>query len=108
VYACQDVEFDRQEGLYSIPAKFGLTRGLEVSAVLHVLAPLLFIAVGVLMPLNWIYYLGVLGAVILLYRQHRIVSAKDLSKIGVAFFNLNGYLSVLLFAFSLIDLFIFI
>ena len=50
VYACQDVEFDRQEGLHSIPAKFGLTRGLELSAFLHVLAPLLFIAVGLLMP----------------------------------------------------------
>ncbi len=107
VYSCQDVEFDRQEGLYSIPAKFGLTRGLEVSAFLHVLAPLLFIAVGVLMPLNWFYYIGVLIAIILLYRQHRIVSARDLSKIGVAFFNLNGYLSVLLFAFSLLDLFLY-
>ncbi len=107
VYACQDVEFDCQEGLHSIPAKFGLTRGLELSAFLHVLAPLFFIAVGLLMPLHWSYYIGVFVAIILLYRQHRIVSARDLTKIGVAFFNLNGYLSILLFIFSLVDLFLF-
>lgn len=104
VYACQDVEFDRKEGLHSIPAVFGLMRGLEISAFLHVLAPLFFIIVGILMSLNWLYYVGVLVAIILLYRQHRIISASDLSKVGVAFFNLNGYLSVMLFVFSLLDL----
>ena len=104
VYACQDVEFDRREGLYSIPAVFGLTRGLEISVLFHILAPLFFIAVGALMPLHWLYYTGVGVAVVLLYRQHRIVSASDLSKVGIAFFNLNGYLSVLLFVFSLLDL----
>lgn len=107
VYACQDVEFDRREGLYSIPAVFGLTRGLEISAFVHVLAPLSFIAVGVLLQLGFLYFLGVGIAIILLYRQHRLVSASDLSKVGVAFFNLNGYLSVMLFVFSLLDLIIF-
>ncbi|MHB8125819.1 MAG: UbiA-like polyprenyltransferase [Desulfitobacteriaceae bacterium] len=106
VYACQDVEFDRREGLYSIPAKFGLMRGLEISSFLHVLAPLFFIAVGVLLNLNWLYYIGVSVAIILLYRQHRIVSDRDLSKVGVAFFNLNGYLSIILFVFALLDLFL--
>lgn len=107
VYACQDVEFDRREGLYSIPAVFGLTRGLEISALVHVLAPLCFIAVGVLIKLGFLYFLGVLIAIVLLYRQHRLVSASDLSKVGIAFFNLNGYLSVMLFVFSLLDLIIF-
>ncbi|MGC7870933.1 UbiA-like polyprenyltransferase [Desulfosporosinus sp. SYSU MS00001] len=106
VYACQDVEFDRKEGLNSIPAIFGVQRGLEISAFLHVLAPLLFIAVGVVMSMSWLYYLGVGIAVFLLFRQHRIVSASDLSKVGVAFFNLNGYLSVMLFVFSVLDLII--
>ena len=104
VYACQDVEFDRQEGLHSIPAIFGLQRGLEISSVLHVLAPLFFIAVGVVMSMSWLYYVGVAIAIVLLYRQHRLVSADDFSKIGVAFFDLNGYLSLLLFAFSILDL----
>ena len=106
VYACQDVEFDRKEGLNSVPAIFGVQRGLEVSAALHVLAPLLFIAVGIVLSLSWLYYLGVAVAVFLLFRQHRIVSASDLSKVGVAFFNLNGYLSVMLFVFSILDLLI--
>lgn len=107
VYACQDIEFDRREGLHSIPAIFGLTRGLEISAFLHVIAPLLFIATGIVMHMNVFYYIGVSIAIILLYRQHRLVSASDLSKVGIAFFNLNGYLSVLLFAFSVADLVLF-
>lgn len=104
VYACQDVEFDRNEGLHSIPAIFGVQRGLEISAFLHSLAPLLFIGVGVVMALGWLYYAGVAIAIILLFRQHRIVTVDDLSKVGVAFFDLNGYLSVLMFVFSVLDL----
>lgn len=104
VYACQDVEFDRQEGLHSIPAIFGLQRGLEISAALHIVAPIFFIAVGMVMSMNWLYYVGVTIAIVLLYRQHRLVSADDFSKIGVAFFDLNGYLSLLLFVFSILDL----
>ncbi len=104
VYACQDVEFDRKEGLHSIPAIFGVQRGLEISSFLHMLAPLFFIAVGVVMSMSWLYYVGVGIAVILLFRQHRIVTVDDLSKIGVAFFDLNGYLSILLFVFSIMDL----
>ena len=104
VYACQDVEFDRQEGLYSIPAVFGLTRGLEISVLLHVLAPVLFLAVGIVAMMNVLYFLGLVIAVLLLYRQHRLVSAQDLSRVGIAFFNLNGYLSVTLFVFGVADL----
>lgn len=104
VYACQDVEFDRKEGLHSIPAIFGLQRGLEISAFLHTIAPLFFIAVGLVMSMSWLYYVGVAIAIVLLFRQHRLVSADDFSKIGVAFFDLNGYLSILLFVFSVMDL----
>lgn len=104
VYACQDVEFDRQEGLHSIPSIFGLQRALEISAGFHIMAPLFFIAVGVVMSMSWLYYVGIMIAIVLLYRQHRLVSADDFSKIGVAFFDLNGYLSILLFVFSVLDL----
>jgi len=104
VYACQDVEFDRQEGLHSIPARFGLLRGLEISAFLHSIAPIFFIAVGVVMSMSWLYYVGVAIAIVLLFRQHRLVTADDFSKIGVAFFDLNGYLSLLLFVFSILDI----
>ncbi|GAB6153513.1 putative 4-hydroxybenzoate polyprenyltransferase [Desulfosporosinus burensis] len=104
VYACQDVEFDRKEGLNSIPAIFGLQRGLEISAFLHIIAPIFFILVGVVMSMSWLYYIGVGIAIVLLFRQHRLVSADDFSRIGVAFFDLNGYLSILLFVFSILDL----
>lgn len=104
VYACQDVEFDRREGLHSIPAVFGLKRALEISSFLHILAPILFISVGVVMSLSWLYYVGVGIAIVLLFRQHHLVSADDFSKLGVAFFDLNGYLSILLFVFSVLDL----
>lgn len=104
VYACQDVEFDRQEGLHSIPSIFGLQRGLEISSALHIFAPIFFIAVGVVMSMSWLYYVGVTIAILLLYRQHRLVSADDFSKLGVAFFDLNGYLSLMLFVFSILDL----
>ncbi|MBP1760199.1 MAG: 4-hydroxybenzoate polyprenyltransferase [Firmicutes bacterium] len=106
VYACQDVEFDRKEGLHSIPAVFGVQRGLEISAFLHIIAPVLFVAVGVVMSMSWLYYVGVAIAIVLLFRQHRLVSADDFSKLGVAFFDLNGYLSILLFVFSVLDLII--
>ncbi|MDD2234460.1 MAG: putative 4-hydroxybenzoate polyprenyltransferase [Desulfitobacteriaceae bacterium] len=104
IYACQDMEFDQGEGLHSIPARFGLTTGLRISAFLHILAPLFLLAVGFLQNLFWFYYLGVAVAVVLLYYQHRIVSDRDLSRVGTAFFNLNGYLSVIIFVFALIDL----
>jgi len=104
VYACQDVEFDRSNGLYSIPAVFGVKRGLEISILLHILAPLFFIAAGMLVQMGWLYYLGIGLAIGLLFRQHKIVSASDLSKVGIAFFNLNGYLSVLVFVFAILDL----
>ncbi|CAA7601741.1 UbiA prenyltransferase family [Acididesulfobacillus acetoxydans] len=107
IYASQDIEFDRKKGLKSIPAVFGLKRGFEISALLHVAAPLLFIMVGVVLHLHVLYYLGVAVAVILLFRQHRLVSVDNLSKVGIAFFNLNGYLSVLMFVFSLADVLLF-
>ncbi|MDI6813763.1 MAG: UbiA-like polyprenyltransferase [Desulfitobacteriaceae bacterium] len=107
VYACQDVEFDRQEGLHSIPARFGMQRGLEISGLLHIFAPVLFVAVGLLLQLHILYYSGVGIAIVLLFRQHRLVSAADLTKVGIAFFNLNGYLSVLMFVFSVLDLSVF-
>lgn len=104
VYACQDAEFDRREGLNSIPAVFGLKRGLQISTFLHILAPIFFILVGIVMSMSWLYYIGVGIAIVLLYRQHRLVSANDFSKLGVAFFDLNGYLSSLLFVFTILDL----
>lgn len=105
IYACQDVEFDIKEGLHSIPSIFGLNKALRISASFHIIALMLFFILGIMDPILGIaYYLGVIIAAVLLYRQHKIVSSSDLSKIGVAFFNLNAYLSVELFVFAFLDL----
>jgi 4-hydroxybenzoate polyprenyltransferase len=97
IYACQDVEFDRRAGLHSIPARFGLRRGLQVAAASHVLTVALLVVLGVTSGLGWPYWLGVAAVAGLLLYEHSLVRPDDLSKLGVAFFNVNGYISVTIF-----------
>ncbi|MCG9966471.1 putative 4-hydroxybenzoate polyprenyltransferase [Pelotomaculum terephthalicicum JT] len=105
IYACDDYEFDLKEGLYSIPARFGIKRALNVSAVFHAIAPLFFLAAGLLLNLGVLYLAGVAVSVGILFYQHTLVRPDDLSRAGVAFFNLNGTLSVVMFVFTLFDIF---
>lgn len=98
IYACLDVEFDLKKGLFSIPARFGIERGLQVAAVSHVITILLLVALGLLTGLGWPYWIGVILAAGLLAYEHSLVRPDDLSKLGIAFFNVNGYLSVTVFA----------
>ncbi len=105
IYACDDYHFDRSEGIYSIPARFGIKKALAISSVFHVVAPLLFLAVGVLLDLGVFYLIGLTVSVGLLMYQHSLVRPDDLSRAGVAFFNLNGALSVLMFVFTVLDIF---
>ena len=98
IYACQDVEFDRTEGLYSMPANLGVERAMAVSSVMHIITFISFLS------LYWVFnlsnfYLGfaiIIG--ILLYIEHALVSPHDLSRINIAFFHVNSIISVLLFA----------
>jgi 4-hydroxybenzoate polyprenyltransferase len=94
IYACQDVEFDRRQGLHSIPAKFGLRRALQVAALSHVLAVVMMIGVGLAEGLSWPYWLAIAVMAALLAYENVLVGPDDLSKLGVAFFNVNGYISV--------------
>ncbi|WP_027717760.1 UbiA-like polyprenyltransferase [Desulfovirgula thermocuniculi] len=103
IYACSDYEFDRSYGLHSIPARFGLARALSVSSFFHFLAAVFLGALAAALKLGLFYLTGLLIALYLLYKQHRLVSPRDLSKSGVAFFNLNGTLSVVVFVFTLLD-----
>ncbi len=107
IYACNDYEFDRREGVYSIPARFGIKKALVISALFHVASPFFFAAAGFLAGVGALYYLGVILAVALLAWQHIIVKPDDLSRAGVAFFNLNGTLSVVMFLFTLLDVLCF-
>jgi 4-hydroxybenzoate polyprenyltransferase len=97
IYACQDVDFDRQEGLQSIPAKFGIPTALRLSSISHVITIGLLIALGAASGLGWPYWTGLLVVGGLLVWEHRLVQPDDLSKLGVAFFNINGYISITLF-----------
>lgn len=104
IYACQDVEFDRKEGLHSIPAKFGISRALEIARVLHALTAAGFALLLILTDLSWWYFAGTIVAAALLLYEHRLVKPNDLSKLNAAFFTMNGVLSAVIFVFTFIDL----
>jgi 4-hydroxybenzoate polyprenyltransferase len=98
IYSCQDIEFDRQHGLHSIPARFGPAAALRTSEVMHVLTAVVLLMVGVILHLGWIYWLGWLGACALLIQEHRLVNPRDFSQLDVAFFNMNSYIALVVFA----------
>ena len=102
IYALQDVDFDRREGLYSIPARLGEDKALTISRLFHVLTLLGLIYVGFIEKMGFLYYLGLAVSTVLMVKEHVIV-ARDRSKIGYAFFNLNGYISLTVFFFTLLD-----
>jgi 4-hydroxybenzoate polyprenyltransferase len=103
IYACQDVEVDRREGLHSMPADFGVARALGIARWLHAgfLASLL--AASQLFEAGLWYYAAVVLTTLALVHEHRLVSPDDLSKVNAAFFTTNGFVSVALFALIALD-----
>ena len=96
IYALQDIDFDRNARLFSLPAKFGIAPALLVSKLFHAATLPLLIATATLTNLGWIAFGGIAIVAGILYWEHRLVTPQDLSRINVAFFNLNGYISILL------------
>ena len=94
IYACQDVEFDRANGLHSIPARFGIPAALWVARINHLLTAAALALLGVLTALGAFFWIGWLIVVGLLIYEHSLVSPRDLSKLDMAFFNVNGYIAV--------------
>ena len=105
LYALADREFDRTAGLHSIPARLGVAGALIVSALLHVVALAALVALGVTAGLGPIYVAGVAIVAALLIWEHAIVRPGDLSRLNVAFFSLNGYVSVVFLAATVADIF---
>jgi 4-hydroxybenzoate polyprenyltransferase len=104
LYACQDVEHDREEpGLHSIPKRLGLKRSLLLARGFHLVAVVLLAAVGIVASLGWIYAVGVVLAAALLHREHSILAPDDLSRLDVAFFKLNGLVSVVVGTLAVVD-----
>ena len=106
IYACQDIQVDCREGLYSIPARFGPAFALGLSLVSHVLTVLLLGWLGVFMVLGWPFWLGLLVVAALLAWEHLLVKPDDLTRIDLAFFNINSYISIALFVSIFMSLYI--
>jgi 4-hydroxybenzoate polyprenyltransferase len=96
LYACQDYDFDRREGLKSIPARFGISRSLWIARALHAAAFLALVWLFVVTQLGPVAFAGVVATGALLVYQHRLVRADDLGRLNAAFFTTNAFVSVIL------------
>jgi 4-hydroxybenzoate polyprenyltransferase len=103
LYALADRDFDRGAGIRSIPVRFGVPAALAISAVAHLLTVGALLAAGPAAGLGIIYFSGVAAVVTILAYEHGIVRPGDLSRLDVAFFNLNGYVSIVYFLATLAD-----
>lgn len=98
LYSLQDVDFDRAEGLHSVPAAFGVRGAIRISRVLHLVSALLFLGVGLLLPeLGAAYFGGVATIAAMLVYEQSLVRPDDLSRIDAAFFTINGVISIVFF-----------
>jgi 4-hydroxybenzoate polyprenyltransferase len=97
LYACQDVAFDRQTGLRSIPARGGITRALWIARALHAGAFIALVGLYLTVDLGWLALAGLVATGALLVYQHSLVKASDLSRLNAAFFTTNAFVSVILF-----------
>lgn len=99
LYACQDVEFDKSAGLYSIPKRLGVARALLFARGMHVVMVGLLGWLAVSFHLGWPAWAGTAVVAALLIYEHSLVKHDDLSKINAAFFTVNGYISLLFLLF---------
>ena len=104
IYACQDFEFDSSEGLCSIPRRFGLAGALRIARALHLAMIACLVALVVTFHLAALSWLGIAAVVALLIYEHRLVTPRDFSRVNAAFFTVNGYVSLLFFAFWAADI----
>jgi 4-hydroxybenzoate polyprenyltransferase len=106
IYSCQDYDFDRREGLFSIPRVMGIANALRLAQALHVLMILCLLALVNALHLGVLALAGIGAIAGLLIYEHSLVKADDLSKVNAAFFTMNGYVSVLFLVFWAADIFL--
>jgi 4-hydroxybenzoate polyprenyltransferase len=104
IYACQDTEVDREIGVHSVPARYGVPFALALSTGVHVVTFGLFVWFGVLVHLGWLWWAGLVITAAAFAYEHAIVRPGDLSRINRAFFTTNGFVGIVLFVFALADL----
>ena len=98
LYACQDIDFDRKAGLYSVPAKIGVARALWMARIFHFQGFIVLVFLWLVTGMAWLSLAGVIAVGILLFYQHTLVKANDLSRMNAAFFTTNAFVSVILLA----------
>lgn len=103
LYALQDIEFDKSYGLYSIPKRFGIRKSLLFARIFHLMSFLLLLLSGLLFKLGIVYWVGMMVVAGMFIYEHSLVREDDLSRLDIAFFNMNGYISITVFAFTLLD-----
>jgi 4-hydroxybenzoate polyprenyltransferase len=103
LYACQDVEFDQAEGLHSLPAGVGVPAALALSTMSHVVTGIFFLLAGWAAGAGFVYAGSCLAVAAILLLEHRLISPQDLSRVNLAFFTMNGFVAVLLFAGAVAD-----
>lgn len=107
-YACQDVDYDRNAGLFSVPARFGVPMALRIAAGCHLLVVILLFALPLVFPwFGTVYWLGILAIAALLAYEHALVREDDLTRVNVAFFHVNAIISVGLLLLGMADLYFF-
>jgi len=99
LYACQDIEFDKEAGLYSVPKRFGIARALLIARLMHIGVVALLSWLAASFGLPWPAWAGIVVVAALLAYEHSLVRANDLSKLNAAFFTVNGYISMLFLLF---------
>jgi 4-hydroxybenzoate polyprenyltransferase len=99
LYACQDIDFDKEAGLYSVPKRFGVARALLIARVMHIGVVALLSWLAASFGLPWPAWAGIVVVAGLLAYEHSLVKANDLSKLNAAFFTVNGYISMLFLLF---------
>lgn len=104
IYACQDTAVDREIGVRSVPARFGVAFALRLSTAVHVVTFVLFAWFGVLVGFSLPWWIGLAVAAAAFGYQHVAVTPTDLSRVNRAFFTANGFVGIALFAFALLDL----
>jgi 4-hydroxybenzoate polyprenyltransferase len=104
IYACQDYEFDKQNGLFSVPAKIGIGPALWTARITHALCLTFIILLAATTPeLGGLFWIGVAIAGLLLVIEHALITPTDLSKVSVAFFTVNGIISLLLGSLGVVN-----
>ena len=104
IYSCQDIDIDRREGLHSLPARLGPTHALLIARLFHAVTIALLLTLAVVAKLGWLYLTGVAVAALLLAIENSLVKPHDFSKVNLAFFTINGLVSLLLCALTLTDI----